>query len=321
MKKINKFDKKVSCISGGIRSVPANCNVCDEEKISSHPCYSEQAAHRHARMHLPVAPECNIQCNYCSRKYDCVNESRPGVTSELLSPQGAVLKAVMIKDKLPRLSVIGIAGPGDPLANADKTFRTFELIKNKMQDVHLCLSTNGLTLPSYIEDIKYAGVTHATVTINAVDPVVGKKIYSFIRLDGKKYTGTEAASILIERQLEGVSLLKEAGVLCKVNSVMIPGINDKHLADVSRRAKELGAFVHNIMPYIPCEGSFFNKAGQRRPSAQEMKELRENCGIEMKMMRHCKQCRADAVGFVAKEAKGGECAESLADSVRRQSCA
>ena len=50
-----------------------------KEKIHNHPCYSEGAHHHYARIHVAVAPACNIQCNYCNRKYDCSNESRPGV--------------------------------------------------------------------------------------------------------------------------------------------------------------------------------------------------------------------------------------------------
>ena len=57
------------------------------EKTQKHPCYSFDAHQKFARMHLPVAPYCNISCNYCNRKFDCVNESRPGVTSEILTPQ------------------------------------------------------------------------------------------------------------------------------------------------------------------------------------------------------------------------------------------
>ncbi|HII07421.1 MAG TPA: nitrogenase molybdenum-iron cofactor biosynthesis protein, partial [Methanotrichaceae archaeon] len=34
-------------------------------KIREHPCFSEKACHRFGRMHLAVAPRCNIQCNYC----------------------------------------------------------------------------------------------------------------------------------------------------------------------------------------------------------------------------------------------------------------
>ena len=57
---------------------------------NNHPCFDDSARHRYARVHLPVAPRCNIQCNFCDRKMDCLNESRPGVTSSVLSPGQAV---------------------------------------------------------------------------------------------------------------------------------------------------------------------------------------------------------------------------------------
>ncbi|MFQ7453900.1 MAG: hypothetical protein ACLRNQ_23780 [Flavonifractor plautii] len=54
---------------------------------AEHPCFSAQAHFRYGRIHLPVAPRCNIRCGYCDRRYDCANESRPGVTSEVISPK------------------------------------------------------------------------------------------------------------------------------------------------------------------------------------------------------------------------------------------
>ena len=98
------------------------------EKVKNHPCYSEEAHHHYARMHVAVAPACNIQCNYCNRKYDCANESRPGVVSEKLTPEQAAKKVLAVASTIPQMTVLGIAGPGDPLANPEKTFKTFELI-------------------------------------------------------------------------------------------------------------------------------------------------------------------------------------------------
>jgi len=37
---------------------------------SAHPCFNEKAHFSTARIHLPVAPKCNIQCNFCNRKID-----------------------------------------------------------------------------------------------------------------------------------------------------------------------------------------------------------------------------------------------------------
>jgi len=84
---------------------------------------------------------------------------------------------------------------------------------------------------------------------------------------------------------------------------MIPGINDDHLVTVNREVKSRGAFLHNIMPLIssPEHGTVFGLAGQRGPSAQELKALQDSCEGEMNMMRHCRQCRADAVGLLGED--------------------
>src|SRR6266571_6321699 len=101
------------------------------ERARNHPCYSEEAHHHFARMHAAVAPACNIQCHYCNRKYDCANESRPGVVSELLTPEQAVKKTLAVAAAIPQMSVLGIAGPGDPLANPERTFATFRMLAEK----------------------------------------------------------------------------------------------------------------------------------------------------------------------------------------------
>ncbi len=274
------------------------------ERIEKHPCYSEEAHHHYARMHVAVAPACNIQCNYCNRKYDCANESRPGVVSELLTPEEAAHKVLVIAGKIPQMTVLGIAGPGDPLANPEKTFRTFELIADKAPDIKLCLSTNGLMLPDHVDKIKALNVDHVTITINMVDPEIGTKIYPWVHYRRRRYKGLEAARILHERQMEGLQALREADILCKVNSVMIPGINDDHLVEVDQVIRQNGAFLHNIMPLIsaPEHGTYFGLNGQRGPTPKELKKLQDECAdSNMKMMRHCRQCRADAVGLLGED--------------------
>jgi nitrogen fixation protein NifB len=277
------------------------------EKVKDHPCYSEQAHHHFARMHVAVAPACNIQCNYCNRKYDCANESRPGVVSEKLTPELAAKKVLVVAAEIPQLSVVGIAGPGDALANPDKTFRTFDLISKAAPDIKLCLSTNGLALPDHVQSIADFNVDHVTITINMVDPEVGEKIYPWIYYNKKRWKGRDAARILAERQMQGLEMLTARGILVKVNSVMIPGINDAHLLEVNRAVKSRGAFLHNIMPLIsdPAHGTHFGLAGQRGPTPHELKALQDSCEGSMKLMRHCRQCRADAVGLLGED-RGAE---------------
>ncbi len=277
------------------------------EKIANHPCYSQEAHQYYARMHVPVAPGCNIQCNYCNRKFDCANESRPGVTSQLLTPEQALAKVKRVASEIKQMSVLGVAGPGEPLANARRTFRTMELVARDCPDIKLCVSTNGLTLVDHVDRIEDLGIDHVTITINMIDPEVGERIYPWVTFRGKRHTGREASKILSERQLEGLAALTERKILCKVNSVMIPGVNDEHLVEVSRTVKGMGAFLHNVMPLVsaPEHGTHYGLTGQRGPTPQELKALQDRCegddGADMNMMRHCRQCRADAVGLLGED--------------------
>ncbi len=277
------------------------------DKVKNHPCYSEQAHHHFARMHVAVAPACNIQCNYCNRKYDCANESRPGVVSELLTPDQAVKKTMAVAATIPQMTVLGIAGPGDPLAQPERTLETFRQLSEKAPDVKLCVSTNGLNLPNVVDEICKHNIDHVTITINCVDPKVGAKIYPWIFWNNKRIRGEKAAAILIEQQQKGLEMLVERGVLVKVNSVMIPGINDEHLKEVSKIVKQKGAFLHNVMPLIAEEehGTYFGIMQQRSPSAEELQSLQDACAGDMNMMRHCRQCRADAVGMLGED-RGAE---------------
>ncbi|MGZ8096706.1 MAG: nitrogenase cofactor biosynthesis protein NifB [Methylosarcina sp.] len=272
-------------------------------KVQNHPCYSEDAHHYFARMHVAVAPACNIQCHYCNRKYDCSNESRPGVVSELLTPDQAVKKTMAVAANIPQMTVLGIAGPGDPLANPERTFETFRRLSQDAPDIKLCVSTNGLALPESVEELAKHNIDHVTITINCVDPEIGAQIYPWIFWENRRIKGKKAAKILIDQQQKGLEMLVAKGILVKVNSVMIPGINDKHLAEVSRIVKAKGAFLHNVMPLIAEaeHGTFYGVMGQRGPTALELQELQDECAGDMNMMRHCRQCRADAVGLLGED--------------------
>ncbi|MCX8086630.1 MAG: nitrogenase cofactor biosynthesis protein NifB [Rhodocyclaceae bacterium] len=276
-------------------------------RVENHPCYSEEAHHHFARMHAAVAPACNIQCHYCNRKYDCANESRPGVVSELLTPEQAVKKTLAVAAAIPQLSVLGIAGPGDPLANPERTFTTFRLLAEKAPDIKLCVSTNGLALPEHVEELARHNIDHVTITINCIDPDVGEQIYPWIFWKHKRIRGRAAAEILIEQQQKGLEMLVAKGILVKINSVMIPGVNDEHLKEVSKLVKAKGAFLHNVMPLIaePEHGTFYGVMGQRSPTPAELKALQDACEGDMAMMRHCRQCRADAVGLLGED-RGAE---------------
>jgi nitrogen fixation protein NifB len=264
--------------------------------VKTHPCFSAEAHHRFGRIHLPVAPACNIQCRYCVRKYDCANESRPGITSRVLAPWEALERVEAFVERNDRVTVVGIAGPGDPLAN-DATFETLRLINRQFPDLTLCVSTNGLALPDRLGDLVKAGVKSLTVTINAVSPAVAERIYAWVLYRGKRLTGIRAAETLVRNQWHGLTNAIEAGLVVKVNAVLIPGVNDAELPRVAKWAGTLGADIMNVLPLIP-QAAF---ARLTRPSYEALRIKREELQPFIPQMSHCRQCRADACGTLGED--------------------
>ena len=89
----------------------------------AHPCFNEKMHDKVGRAHVPVAPKCNIFCNFCTRDINN-EEDRPGVTSCIMKPDDAIAHIDDVTADGP-ISVVGVAGPGDSLAN-EETFEFFE---------------------------------------------------------------------------------------------------------------------------------------------------------------------------------------------------
>ncbi len=265
--------------------------------IEKHPCFNKEASKHYGRVHLPVAKSCNISCNYCHRDYDCPNESRPGVTSGLLLPEDAVNRIYEVKKLFKDISVAAVAGPGDSLAEPLNTMKTFELVKKEFPEIILCMSTNGLNLRENLEELREKGVNFITVTLNATDASIARKIYRYVNYNGIVYTEKDAAEILLDKQINGIENAVKMGFTIKINSVLIPGVNDFHIKDISDKAKKLGVYLFNVMPMIPAEESYFYKMGvsgaNRKDVANIMKGIK---GINI--MEHCRQCRSDAAGLL-----------------------
>jgi nitrogen fixation protein NifB len=201
----------------------------------------------------------------------------------------------VLKQK-PNIRVVGIAGPGDPFANAEETLETCRRVRERYPDMMLCVATNGLNLTPYLDELAQLKVSHVTVTVNAVDPAIGAKIYSWMRVGKRIRRAEEGAEILLGRQMEAIRGLKERGIIVKVNSIILPGINEDHIEDVAKKMEEMGVDLFNCMPYYPNPGSDFEYLEE--PSAATVNAIRQAAGVHVKQMRHCTRCRSDAVGML-----------------------
>jgi nitrogen fixation protein NifB len=205
----------------------------------------------------------------------------------------ALLRARKMLERDGSIRAIGIAGPGDPLAN-EETMTTLRLVGREFPDYIKCLCTNGLALPEKAAELKEAGLNNLTVTVNAVDPRVGAKIYAHVIREKRIYRGEEAAALLWSRQKEGIERAVDCGLRVKVNTILIPGINDEGLAHLALAVSRLGVSLMNLVPLIP-RGDFCHI---HPPSGKMLRALRVRLQEFLPQMGWCRQCRADAAGLL-----------------------
>lgn len=268
-------------------------------KKSRHPCFDASAKARCGRLHLPVAPYCNIKCAYCSGKFDCPNENRPGLASRIIDPdevRGYLLRVLALQ---PFITVVGVAGPGDPFQDSERTLTDLAEVRDCRPDLLLCVASNGLSLAEHIDALVSLGVGFVTITINAIAPEIGARIYSSIHLGDRVMQGTEAAGTLIDRQLAAVAGLKARGVMVKVNTVVVPGVNAEHVPIIAQRLSPLRVDLMNLIPLIPLPGTLLGK--YPAPSKSTMDRLRRQGELYIPQMRHCTRCRADAAGLLGRD--------------------
>lgn len=261
-----------------------------------HPCFSGRAHARYARIHLPVARDCNLGCNYCERLIGgaSYHSYRPAVCDRIIAPTEA-LACVKGYCGAGELRVAGIAGPGEPLYN-EETFQTLQLIGRSFPRLILCLSTNGLLLSNSLSRLIELGVGMVTVTVNTVDPGTAGAIYSHAIVDGHVLKGRAAAKAIVDSQIPGVRRAAGAGLLVKVNTILMPGINQDEIAQVARAAREAGACIQNVIPLIPLGGL----RDRRPPSCFELSQARREAAAHLEQFTRCRQCRADSVGVPGK---------------------
>jgi len=276
--------------------------------LTQHPCFNEASRKTAARIHLPVAPKCNVQCNFCDRRFDCVNETRPGVTSAVLTPQQALFYLDRAMEKSPAIRVVGIAGPGDPFATPQETLETLCLVRDRYPEMLLCVASNGLEVAAHAAALGKLQVTHVTITVNAVDPEIGAPIYAWVRDGYRVLRGASGAATLLERQRAAIVELKRHGVTVKINTIVMPGVNGEHIAEVAREVASLGADVMNCIPVYPVAGTPFATLPQMDHS--ELARLRKRTAAFLPQMLHCTRCRADAVGLLG-EAQSHDLIELL----------
>ena len=265
----------------------------DQYPIMHHPCFSNRREDLWIRIHLPVAARCNVKCIFCDHDLGAsCHTSKPGYSSHLMTPDEAIARVIMEYTAEPRLKIVAISGPGEPLVN-DETFVTMQGVRNNLPEIKFCLSTNGTLLEDMIDKICDLNVSTISVSMSTQSDVIAGQLYEWAIFNGQILKGKEMGREIVSRQLSGIRSATDAGIFVKVNTILIPELNECDMDALSRDISDAGAQLHNIVPLVSCG----NAINLRPPSSSELSLARKIASKNIDQFLHCKQCRSDVIGI------------------------
>ena len=160
-------------------------------------------------MRISVTDRCNLRCSYCMPK-----EGLPLFAHDEILTFEEIVRLSKIFTHLGGTK-IRLTG-GEPLVRRG----LIDLIK-QLKEIEglekLCLTTNGIFLPKFANELKNAGLDQINISLDSLDKDQFKKITNEDNL---------------EQVLSGIDKINEAGFKnTKINTVILKGINDNEIYD------------------------------------------------------------------------------------------
>lgn len=206
--------------------------------IPSLPCFSSDALGAAGSIWLPVAPACNLECSFCSRRLGAASGREvPGVS---LAPDDAVQRVAGEVERGNGHRGVVIWGPGEPLLAAS-TYVVLRRLSWLYPDLDLTVCTNGLLLPERLEELVRSGARRLVVSVNALTPGTASQIYQSASYRARTYEGPDAGELVLQQQWNGLSNAVEAGLAVTAYVAVIPGVNDHEADAIRAKAEAVGA--------------------------------------------------------------------------------
>lgn len=190
-------------------------------------------------MRLAAAPRHVAMARYSSL-------ADPG--HEALSPAQcmAALQKSLENGNVP--SELVIAGPGDPLAEPERTLDLLAAVRALAPLVPVRLATAGIGLAALAETLRDAGVGRVTVQVSAVSLDMAQALYAWVRPGVLTLRAADGAAALLAGQAEAMHALRAASIPAEIEFLLVPGVNDAHLAAVAAWAATHGAQRLVVLP-------------------------------------------------------------------------
>jgi GTP 3',8-cyclase len=171
-------------------------------------------------LRISITNRCNVKCFYCH--HDGILPQTYEMTANEIEKIVRVAKAIGIVK-------IRLSG-GEPLIREDIIDVVSKISSVGFRDISL--TTNGVLLGKYAEDLYKAGLTRVNVSFDTLNPETYKYITKRDYMESAK---------------DGIEKAVKAGLNpVKVNMVVMKGINDNEIWDMFRFCKDTGAILQLI---------------------------------------------------------------------------
>lgn len=244
----------------------------------THPCFGSASRRGEGRMHLPVAPRAVARSRFAP--------DTPQVSPALVATPDEALAMLdrALADGAP-ISMVGITGPGDPMATPEAALRTLRLVRDKYPDMPLCLTTLGLGIGTVAGELAAIGLSHVTVLVDAVSAEVAQGVYAWIRPSTRTMPLPLAAQVLVDGQRRAVTALVEAGLTVKINTTVHAGVNAEHVETIAQTMAALGATIMTVVPFWPG-----GENGAAQPDMDLLAAVREKAARHLALTPSWGEC-------------------------------
>ncbi len=173
-------------------------------------------------MRISITDRCSLRCCYCLPEDIAFGEKSKFLTFEEI--ESVCTQAVGLG--ITRFKITG----GEPLLREDcpELIRKIKAIPGVTQ---VTLTTNGLGLDEQLKALMCAGIDGINISLDTLDEETYRKI-----------TGRDA----LVQVLKGLRAALDAGILVKINCVLLKGINEAAYRDLIALAKDRELFIRFI---------------------------------------------------------------------------
>jgi cyclic pyranopterin phosphate synthase len=261
-------------------------------------------------LRISVMDRCNFRCPYCMPQHTFHEGYRFLKSTERLSFDEIVrLARIAAALGVRKLRITG----GEPLLRPNLSDLVGDLSTLPgIEDV--ALTTNGMLLAKYATELKAAGLSRITISLDSLDPEVFAKMSGGFGGVDEVLAGIEAARLaglapikvnaVIQRgvndhtALQLVEHFRGSGVIVRFIEYMDVGNRNEWRSELVLPSRELAAAIHARWPMTPRERNYHGEVAERYAFDDGQGEIGFISSVSQPFCRDCSRARLSSDGVL-----------------------